>query len=60
MVLKDLHKIIISRTDSIGDVMLTLPLCVWLKEKYPNTELVFLGRTYTESIVSSFSCIDQF
>ena len=55
MVLKDLHKIIISRTDSIGDVMLTLPLCVWLKEKYPNTELVFLGRTYTESIVSSFS-----
>lgn len=57
---KELHKIIISRTDSIGDVMLTLPLCVWLKEKYPNTELVFLGRTYTESIVSSFSCIDRF
>ena len=60
MTQKELHKIIISRTDSIGDVMLTLPLCVWLKEKYPNTELVFLGRTYTESIVSSFSCIDQF
>jgi ADP-heptose:LPS heptosyltransferase len=60
MAQKELHKIIISRTDSIGDVMLTLPLCVWLREKYPNAELIFLGRTYTESIVSCFSCIDRF
>jgi len=60
MALKELHKIIISRTDSIGDVLLTLPLCVWLKTNYPESELIFLGRTYTESIVSCFTCIDRF
>ncbi len=60
MAQKELHKIIISRTDSIGDVMLTLPICVWLREHYPEAELIFLGRTYTESVVSCFTSIDRF
>lgn len=53
-------KIIISRTDSIGDVMLTLPICVWLKKTIKNVELIYLGRDYTKPIVDCFSVIDQF
>lgn len=53
-------RIIISRTDSIGDVMLTLPMCVWLKNNIPNTTLIFLGRGYTQAIVACFSVVDEF
>ena len=54
------YRIIISRTDSIGDVILTLPLCVWLKKQFPQTELVFLGRTYTKDIIACFDVVDKF
>ncbi len=53
-------RIIISRTDSIGDVMLTLPMCVWLKNNIPNATLIFLGRGYTQAIVDCFSVVDEF
>ena len=55
-----MDKIIISRTDSIGDVILTLPLCVWLKKQFPQSELVFLGRTYTKDIIACFDVVDTF
>ena len=43
--------IIVSRTDSIGDVMLTLPMMGMLRGHYPKARLVFLGRTYTEPVL---------
>lgn len=52
--------IIISRTDSIGDVMLTLPICAWLKEIWPDMHIIFLGKGYTKSIVESHNLVDQF
>jgi ADP-heptose:LPS heptosyltransferase len=55
-----MDKIIISRTDSIGDVILTLPLCIWLKKQFPQSELVFLGRSYTKDIISCFDVVDTF
>lgn len=57
----DLHNktIIISRTDSIGDVILTLPLCRWIKQKYPSCKLIFLGKNYTKPILECFPSIDQ-
>jgi heptosyltransferase-3 len=55
-----MDKIIISRTDSIGDVILTLPLCVWMKKQFPQSELVFLGRTYTKDIIACFDVVDTF
>jgi len=55
-----IDKIIISRTDSIGDVLLTLPLCVWLKTHFPSAKLSFLGRNYTKSVIKSFTVIDEF
>jgi ADP-heptose:LPS heptosyltransferase len=54
------HKtIVISRIDSIGDVILTLPLCAWIKEKYPTTKIIFLGQKYTQPILECFDAIDE-
>jgi ADP-heptose:LPS heptosyltransferase len=56
----DLRRIIISRTDSIGDVILTLPLAGLLKQKFPGTKLFFLGRSYTEEIIRASKHVDHF
>lgn len=52
--------IIISRTDSIGDVVLTLPMAGILKEKFPNCKVLFLGKTYTRPIVDTCIYVDGF
>ena len=51
--------VVISRTDSIGDVILTLPLCAWIKESYPDSKIIFLGKKYTQPILECFSSIDE-
>ena len=53
-------KVIISRTDSIGDVMLTLPTCTWIKNKFDNVSIVFLGKGYTRDVVEAFQDVDEF
>lgn len=55
-----MKRIIISRTDSIGDVMLTLPICVWLKDTFKDLELIYLGKAYTRPVVDCFTVIDRF
>ena len=50
----------IARTDSIGDVIVTLPLCGFIKKHSPNTRIVFIGRSYTQSIVDACPYIDEF
>jgi ADP-heptose:LPS heptosyltransferase len=40
--------------------MLTLPMCVWLKENIPGVELIYLGKNYTKPVVECFSVIDEF
>lgn len=52
--------IIISRTDSIGDVILTLPLAGILKQFFPDLHIIFLGSTYTKDIVACSKYIDEF
>jgi ADP-heptose:LPS heptosyltransferase len=56
----NLSNIIISRTDSIGDVVLTLPLCAWIKTTFPEAKITFLGRAYTKDVVSVFDAVDEF
>ena len=51
---------LISRTDAIGDVVLTLPLCGWIKEVCPGARVLFLGRTYTAPVVACCRHIDHF
>lgn len=59
MKIVDPKKIVLSRTDSIGDVALSLPLCGILKERFPNCQIIFLGRTYTAPILRSCKYIDE-
>lgn len=49
----------ISRTDSIGDVVLTLPICVWLKKHFPTIKIVFIGSTYTVPVIKCLPEVDE-
>lgn len=59
MTIKHPKKIVISRTDSIGDVALTLPIAGILKEKFPNCQIIFLGNTYTKLIIKCSTAVDE-
>jgi ADP-heptose:LPS heptosyltransferase len=52
--------IIISRTDAIGDMVLTLPVAGVLRSLYPASRILFLGRSYTEDIIAACEHIDGF
>jgi ADP-heptose:LPS heptosyltransferase len=54
------YNILISRTDSIGDVILTLPMVGILKQKFPNAHISFLGKNYTRDVVNTCEHIDEF
>lgn len=54
------QNILISRTDAIGDVTLTLPMCGCLRTLLPGAKISFLGRTYTEPVIASSNAIDEF
>lgn len=56
----EFKKIIISRTDSIGDVVLTLPVAGVLKKLHPDCKIIFLGNSYTREIVNISINIDEF
>ncbi|MCB9091722.1 MAG: glycosyltransferase family 9 protein [Halobacteriovoraceae bacterium] len=60
MKIKKLHSLIISRTDAIGDVILTLPLLGLLKKYHPELKIFFLGRSYTRDILELSTHVDQF
>lgn len=55
-----IHKILVSRTDSIGDVVLTLPLINRLKVAFPTATIVFMGKAYTKPVIESFPMVDHF
>ncbi|MEO0403804.1 MAG: glycosyl transferase family 9, partial [Bacteroidota bacterium] len=52
--------IAIARTDGIGDVILTLPLAVVLKNHFPGCKISFIGKTYTQSIIEACEYVDDF
>jgi len=56
----NLNRIIISRTDSIGDVVLSLPLAGILKQLYPDIYIIFLGQSYTRDLINVSEFIDEF
>ena len=55
-----MQKIILSRTDSIGDVILTLPMAGILKEMFPQCKIIFLGSNYTRKVVALSDHVDEF
>ena len=54
------RRILISRTDAIGDVVLTLPLASLLKERFPHAHIGFLGKLYTKPVINACSSVDEF
>jgi len=51
---------LIYRIDNIGDVVLTLPVCIYLKLLYPDIVITILARGYTKPIVDACAAIDHF
>lgn len=52
-------RIIVSRTDRIGDVVLTLPLCAALRRCMADSEVIFLARGYTKPVVDCSPFVDE-
>jgi ADP-heptose:LPS heptosyltransferase len=55
-----IEKLLISRTDSIGDVVLTLPLVGLIKAQCPHLHIAFLGQSYTRAVVEACGNVDEF
>lgn len=59
---KDIRKnerIIISRTDKIGDLILSIPSFYMVRKMFPTSKIVVLVRKYNASIVKNLSFIDE-
>ncbi len=56
---EDLRRILIARTDGLGDVIVTLPVAAALKERLPNVETAFLVNPYTAPIVERIAEVDR-
>ena len=58
--MEKIKRIIISRTDNLGDVVLTLPLCGALKKEFKDTEIFFLGKNYAKPVIDCSVFVDKF
>jgi heptosyltransferase III len=58
--MKNIPNIIISRTDSIGDMVLSLPMATVLKQHFPDITIGFMGTKYTQPIIEACTSIDVF
>ena len=58
--IKSPEHIIISRTDAIGDVVLTLPVALALRKNFPNCKITWFGKTYTHDVIKAAPYINGF
>ncbi|MBN1482523.1 lipopolysaccharide heptosyltransferase family protein [candidate division KSB1 bacterium] len=58
--MKALTRILLSRTDSIGDVVLTLPMAGLLRQLRPKAEILFLGQAYTQPVIHACEHVAEF
>lgn len=56
---KQFKAFLISRTDNLGDVVLSLPLVTILKKSFPEAHIIFLGKSYTKPILQLSEYIDE-
>lgn len=52
-------KILINRTDAIGDTLLTLPICEAIKTKYPDCKIVYLSSDRCLGLFDIVGNIDE-
>lgn len=57
---ENIKKIIVSRTDNLGDVILTLPLITHIRKNFPNAEVTFLIKKYVHDLIKDYPGIDKF
>ena len=55
----EIKRIIVSRTDKIGDLILSIPSFFMVKKMYPKAELVVLVRKYNYEIVKNLPYVDR-
>ena len=55
----DIKRVIVSRTDKIGDLILSVPSFFMIKKMYPQAELVVLVRRYNYEIVKNLPYVDR-
>lgn len=53
-------RLVISRTDNLGDVILTLPMAGYLKSLMPDLKITFIGKKYTQPIIAKCAFVDHF
>lgn len=54
-----IRNIAIVRTDRIGDMVLTLPMCGALRQLSPDFNITMIARTYTEPLLTGLNVIDN-
>jgi ADP-heptose:LPS heptosyltransferase len=54
-----MSRVLICRTDNIGDVVLTLPLAGYLKQRMPAVRIDFLVRAYAAPVVRQCRFVDR-
>ena len=59
MEINKIKKIIISRTDKIGDLILSIPSFFMAREMFPNAEITLLVRNYNYDIVKNLPYINK-
>ena len=52
-------KILIVRTDRIGDVVLSLPMAELVKKNYPDCKVAYFIRDYTSSLIDGNPFVDE-
>ena len=57
--MQEIKRIIVARTDKIGDLVLSIPSFYMLKKMYPKAELIVLVRKYNYDIVKNLPYIDR-
>jgi len=57
---KSIKRILLVRTDRLGDVILTLPLLPLLRKSFPDAYVALLLRRYTGAIVEGNPYVDEF
>lgn len=55
-----MQRIILSRTDNLGDVVLTLPMAGAIKAQLPDSQVFFIGKSYTKPLIECSSFVDNF
>jgi ADP-heptose:LPS heptosyltransferase len=56
---RPVRKLLLVRTDNIGDAVLSLPVATFLKRRFSLTRIDFLARAYAAPVLDCCSAVDQ-